>query len=59
MKQSDEEEKYGVNYGTLSMAQEYAKNDHIGDTTFEVLDITDKDVAMVADCVVEWVKKNC
>lgn len=44
--------------GSCDYNRYFMEHDHIGDTTFEVLDITDKDVAMVADCVVEWVKKN-
>lgn len=45
--------------GSCDYNRYFMEHDHIGDTIFEVLDITDKDVERVADCVVEWVKKNC
>lgn len=45
--------------GSCDYNRYFMEHDHIGDTAFEVLDITNKEAFEVADCVVEWVKKNC
>lgn len=45
--------------GSCDYNRYFMEHNQIGNTAFEVLDITDKNAVDVADCVIEWVKENC
>lgn len=53
MKRSDEEEKYGVNYGTLRMAQEYAKKGKIEEWIQLFLRSDGKNIALADGLLLE------
>lgn len=44
--------------GSCDYNRYFMEHDHLGDTRYEVLDITDKEPHAVADYVMEWVKGN-
>lgn len=45
--------------GSCDYNRYFMKHNSIGDTTFEVFDITDKNPLEISDYVIKWVRRNC